>query len=90
MRYDYPLAPGYMEHGVLMSVFGLLFFLLIVVVIFRLIRHGQPDFRWHGQQWGGSHMTARDILSERYAKGELTKTEYESMKSDIAQDTPVK
>ncbi len=36
-----------------------------------------------GPTWGSS-TSARQILDERYAKGEITREQYEQMKQDIA------
>ena len=86
MRYDYgyPVANTMMWGGALSGLLSLLFFVLIVMLILRLFRHGHG---YYGHYWQehqhSSSKTAHDILSERYAKGEITKTEYESMKKDI-------
>ena len=61
--------------GILMMFFWLLFFMFIAVVIVRLLR---------GHGIGVSHKSDPiDIAKERYAKGEITKEQYEQLKKDL-------
>lgn len=55
----------------------LIFLVLIGFVVYFVVR---------GEKWmkhGGSDETALDILKKRYAKGEITKQEYEKIKKDL-------
>ena len=64
----------------LMPLFGMAWFALMIVVIVLLVR-------WLGGGNGGrgvSARTARDILDERYARGEIDREEYVQRKNDIA------
>lgn len=67
---------GWFGGGIMMIVFWALFIALIV---------------WVVREVGGKHShstrsgsQALDILKERYAKGEISKEEFESKKKDIA------
>ena len=56
--------------------FMVLFWVLVIVGIVALVR-------WLGGGPGGGGRRARDILNERYAKGEITKEQFEQMRRDI-------
>ena len=62
--------------------FGLVFFALLLVGLIILIvwavRQGKTN-----QAQGGSHSTPEQILKLRYAKGEITRKEYQDMMKDI-------
>lgn len=58
--------------GWMMFFWMLLFFGLVVAAIVLLVR-GLPPHRW--QRQGGSR--AREILEERFARGEIDREEYE-------------
>lgn len=67
--------------GSMMGWFGgglmmLVFWVLLIAAIVWLVRE------LRGQVGGGSR--ALDILKERYAKGEMSKEEFEAKKKDIA------
>ncbi len=79
--YGYPMPAGYEPFGIAHALLGLLFFVLVVALVIRLVHHGGHG-HWRHSMMGQN--TAQDILNERYAKGELTKAEYETMKKDIA------
>ena len=83
---DRPRAPWEMMHdwgwgGMwLMPLFMVAWFALMIVVIVLLVR-------WLGGGNGGRNVstrTARDILDERYARGEIDREEYVQRKNDIA------
>jgi len=77
MMHDWGWGSGWMW---LMPLFGMVWFALMIVVIVLLVR-------WLGGRNGGrstSIRTARDILDERYARGEIDREEYLKRKNDIA------
>ncbi len=63
--------------------------MLVVVIIFLFVFFGRWGGRppWWGpgghHREGGESETALEILNKRYAKGEITKEEFEQMKKDI-------
>ena len=77
---------GWGGYGYGMGIFGwlvmLLFWGLILVGLVLLVR-GLWD---HGRPAGGSGVgeAPLDILQRRYARGEVTKEEYERIKQDVA------
>jgi putative membrane protein len=77
---------GYGGYGYGMGIFGwifmLLFWGLIIVGVILLVR-----WLWDRGQSGGSGSsseTALDILKRRYARGEISKEEYDRMRHDVA------
>jgi putative membrane protein len=64
----------------LMPLFGIAWFALLVVAIVLVVR-------WMGRgngARGASASSARDILDERYARGEIDREEYLQRRNDIA------
>jgi len=62
--------------------FHFLFWLLVVIGVILLIvwavrRTSRQEHRWDEE-------TALDILKKRYARGEINKEEYETMKKDLS------
>ena len=62
---------------------GLLFNALIVVGVVVLIVWAVRRFSTPGNQTSGSQ-SAREILQARYARGELTREQYQQMLSDLS------
>ncbi len=71
--------------GLVIIVVVLLLFLLvvaaIVVVAFALRSRNNPPVV--GPSQPGSQQAALDILKERYARGEITREEYQAMRRDL-------
>lgn len=67
--------------GIIMPILHLLFWLAIVVLVLRFLsRRGHFDLnRSH------SEASALDIAKTRYAKGELTRAEFENLKKELAE-----
>jgi putative membrane protein len=61
--------------GMLMMIFVLAGFALVVFLIARSVLLGRPS--------GGGAQSARDILNERYARGEIDTDEYEHRLSKL-------
>lgn len=81
MWFNHPWGYGY-GYG-MMGGFGWLFMILLLVVILAVLI---GLFRYLGS---GHHMrstqsrTALDILSERYARGEIDRDEYQQKRGDL-------
>lgn len=64
--------------------FMIIFWVAIVFAVIAFFRGASGHSHWHGiadQKDKGSK--ALDILKERYAKGEITKENFEKMKKDL-------
>ncbi|MDA4136950.1 MAG: SHOCT domain-containing protein [Thaumarchaeota archaeon] len=76
----------YFGRGFFFFPFGFFFVILVVFFAFRLLFWG-----WGGHWNRGYYRTgygggsALEILNQRYARGEITKDQYEQMKRDIQQ-----
>lgn len=66
-------------------IFMLLFWGLVIWGIFALVRgvSGHGGCCGHGGGRGHGEKSASDILKERYAKGEISKDEFDKMKKDL-------
>ncbi len=77
--YDYPMMNDYGSYGwawgVGMMVFWGALLVLVALVVLRLLRHHE-----------GTHVsrtTPLDIAKERYAKGDITKEQFEELKKSL-------
>jgi len=66
-------TPFFMFDGL----FHFLFWLLIIILIFKLIRGSKKHHHWM-EMWG--EKSAMNVLRDRYARGEISKEEYEERK----------
>jgi len=63
--------------------FGLLWLILIVAVIAYVMGWRPADLDIGGPRRAGKEKGPLEILNERYARGEITKEEYERMRADL-------
>ena len=69
----------HMSWGGMWMMFPMTIFLVLLILV--------PLFVWRGTRFDNSRKeteTALDILKKRYAKGEISKEEFEQIKKDIA------
>lgn len=66
--------------GLGMGFMMIVFWVLVIVAIVYLVRY---FFARGGPVNGQSRETPLDILKKRYAKGEITKEQYDRMKEDL-------
>jgi putative membrane protein len=60
------------------GIFWLVVLILIIWFIVNQLNKGKQDSQTSGQE------SAMDILKKRFAKGEITKEQYEQMKKDLS------
>lgn len=78
MHWDYYGGYGWM--GWLGPIFMLIFSILVIAGLVLLIRWLLAQGRSPG---GGGGKAPLDILKERYARGEISKEQYEQMRRDL-------
>jgi putative membrane protein len=61
---------------------GWLFWIVILVAAVWIIVRVVSNRSYRGESGGGQE-SAMDILKKRYAKGEITKEQYDQMKKDL-------
>jgi len=87
------MGPGMMGYGgfstvgggILIHVFMLLFWILFIAGIVLLVRWVWDSVgeRKNGTAGGERQQDAREILKQRYAKGEISREEFQTMKQDL-------
>ena len=77
----------WMWHWGGMWIFPMIMFVVMIIFIFLIFGSGGWRPPWWGpgghNRQGGETESALEILKKRYAKGEITKEEFEQMKKDI-------
>lgn len=74
-NYDYPMMDGYGLGGALTMLFFLIAFVVIIVVVVRMLGRGGIDMR--------HKVDHLDTIKDRYAKGEITKEQFEQLRKDL-------
>jgi len=80
------MAPDqpWMWHWGGMWIFSMIMFVIMIILMFMFVgRWGYRPPWWGSGGPGGKSETALEILKKRYAKGEVTKEEFEQMKKDL-------
>jgi putative membrane protein len=68
--------------------FGVIFFFLFLFLIFRFVFGGWWGWGWRRRYWYGygyGYGDAHEILRQRYARGEITKEQFDQMTRDLEQ-----
>ena len=72
---------GWGAGDVLWHILGIVLVIWVISMVVRMIFCGPRRRHWRHRMMGNS--SAVDILDERYAKGEITKVEYEERKKTL-------
>ena len=73
MMYYNGFYPSSMFWG-LGSLFHILFWVVLIYLLIQVFKHSKHSFK---------NDRSQDILKERYAKGEITKEQFESIRKDL-------
>ncbi|MDG7005067.1 MAG: SHOCT domain-containing protein [Nitrososphaerota archaeon] len=80
------MVAGYPFYGWFFFPFGFAFFVISAVIVFRLIFWGFGGWGWRRRYWHSApygYGDAQEILRQRYARGEITKDQFDQMMKDI-------
>jgi len=69
-------GPGGVFHGFAMALF-IVFCVFALIAVIRWFSHGRYGLYGHHQGFHGRGSSALDILEERFARGEIDKSEFE-------------
>ena len=81
MYYHQNYFPGFGFLGIILQI---AWWTLIIWIFMAIIRHFTGLNNSHSNDFSKTNDTALEILRQRYAKGEITKKEFESMKKDLS------
>jgi putative membrane protein len=81
--YPSAMPSGYPIFGWWFFPFGFIFFFIFIFFILRMVFWGFGGWGWRRgyYRYGG----AREILRQRYARGEITKDQFDQMMRDLDQ-----
>jgi len=81
----YAMGPGMMwwGHGMGWWIFPLIMVVVMLIICFTLMGRRGGKSTWCGLGDQEDSETPLDILSKRYAKGEISKEEFEAIKKDL-------
>lgn len=82
MMYGYGLNGGWYGHTFFGGFFMIIIWVALILFVVWMAREMADSGKKHRDS-GRNEGTALDILKERYAKGELTKEQFEAMKKEI-------
>lgn len=83
MPHEYFWGSGMWIFPTIAMIFG--FTVMLICILIFVGKGGRPPWQGRGGHSGEDRgtETALDVLKKRYAKGEITKEEFEQMKKDI-------
>ncbi len=81
--YDMMNGYGWGGFGLFGIISSILFWAVIILIIVALIRYLGGYRRYEGNDEQVREESSVDILKKRYAKGEITKRQFDEMKKDL-------
>lgn len=83
MGYGSGMMGGYGSYGIVGGLFMLVFWVAVILAVIWVIKEIFSKKNKDNSYSGQRTKSATEILKERYARGEITKEQYEQMKRDI-------